>query len=250
MKPPTLGHSFTRFPTIDSTNLYAMERIRAGLAVHGEVFFADEQTAGKGQRGRAWVSEPGENIQQTIVIECTKLAPSQRFRLSAAMAAGVHDWLQQVLPHSATIKWPNDIYMGDRKAGGILIENVMQASNWQWAIVGIGINVNQRSFHPALPNPTSLALVSGQYYDAAALGRELCRYLNARFLQLLQGGWHSILRDYNQVLYGKDQVRKLRVDRAVSNYLIRRVNDQGSLVCGEMEEYLFDFGTVEWVLDG
>jgi BirA family biotin operon repressor/biotin-[acetyl-CoA-carboxylase] ligase len=247
MKLPPIGHSFTHFHTITSTNLYAMERIREGLAVHGEAIIADEQTAGRGQRGKKWHAEAGKNIQVSLVINMAKLAASQSFRLSACIALGVRDALQEATGHTFQIKWPNDLYLGDRKAGGILIENSFQAGIWQWAVAGIGINVNQTQFSPELPNPVSLAQVTGQELDVPALTTRICAHIDYRWQQLLDGYWPDLLADYNQALYGRGEQKRLRVNSAVTAYLVQRVNGQGRLVCGEMGEYVFDFGEVEWV---
>ncbi|QGW27151.1 biotin--[acetyl-CoA-carboxylase] ligase [Phnomibacter ginsenosidimutans] len=177
MNLPTIGHSFEVFDTINSTNMYAMQCIREGMAVHGSVYFAHEQTQGRGQWGKKWWSEPGENIQLTMVLQPLQLAPSQYFRLSAAIAAGAYDFLHHHAQGGWNIKWPNDLYWGDRKAGGILIENVMQQNQWRWAVCGIGINVNSTRFDPALPNPTSLSLVAGRRFNAELLGRSLCVFV-------------------------------------------------------------------------
>lgn len=248
MNLPPVGHSFTSFDTINSTNIHAMECIREGLAVHGQVYFAREQTEGRGQRGKKWWSPPGENIQMTIVLQPLKLAPSQHFRLSAAIALGVHDLLQKEWHTGWRIKWPNDLYWNDRKAGGILIENVIQSGKWMWAVVGIGLNVNSRQFDPALPNPTSLALVTGQWYEVEELARRLCSFVDHRFRQLMAGGWHHMLADYNRVLYKAGEYQKLKRQSATASYLISHVDGQGMLIAGENGEYQFEFGEVEWVV--
>lgn len=249
MNLPTIGHSFEVFDTINSTNMYAMQCIREGMAVHGSVYFAHEQTQGRGQWGKKWWSEPGENIQLTMVLQPLQLAPSQYFRLSAAIAAGAYDFLHHHAQGGWNIKWPNDLYWGDRKAGGILIENVMQQNQWRWAVCGIGINVNSTRFDPALPNPTSLSLVAGRRFNAELLGRSLCVFVNRRWQQLMEPrGWSRILNDYNQVLFGAGQLHKLRLQNTTAHYRIQSVNEQGQLIAGENGEYHFQHGEVEWLL--
>ncbi|MCU0394564.1 MAG: biotin--[acetyl-CoA-carboxylase] ligase [Chitinophagaceae bacterium] len=248
MNPLPVGHSFSSFDTIDSTNIYAMQQIRAGLAVHGQVFSAREQTEGRGQRGRRWWSPPGENLQLTVVLQPLQLAASQPFRLSAAMALAVHDLLCAVSDDAWRIKWPNDLYRDDRKAGGILIENVIQSGKWVWAVVGIGLNVNSTRFDPALPNPISLALATGQSWDADGLARQLCTCIERRWQQLLAGGWPALLADYNAVLYKAGSLQRLRRNNITTAMRIQRVNEQGMLLTGENGEYAFAHGEVEWVL--
>ncbi|HXL72345.1 MAG TPA: biotin--[acetyl-CoA-carboxylase] ligase, partial [bacterium] len=143
----SIGHAFIELGSVDSTNNYAMARAAAGLADHGTLYFAHEQWAGKGSRGRTWTSKPGENIILSAVLEPVALVSSQAFALSACVALACHDLFSQYAGAEATrIKWPNDLYWGDRKAGGILIENNFRGDRWAFAIAGIGININQTEF--------------------------------------------------------------------------------------------------------
>jgi BirA family biotin operon repressor/biotin-[acetyl-CoA-carboxylase] ligase len=242
-----IGHRFEELSSIDSTNLYAMQQIHAGLALHGDVFFAHTQVSGRGQRGKQWWSVAGQNIALSAVLDVHKLASSERFRLSATMTMGVLDWLNQKIPGIWKAKWPNDIYHDDRKAGGILIENLMKGGRWSHAVVGIGINMNQHSFPGHLPNPVSLFMLSRTLFKCADEARELCGFLEARWLQLSKGGWLQILEDYNERLFGKDQVCRIKKDSVVIPCLIKGVNAQGQLIGGENNEWAFEFGEVSWM---
>ncbi|HSC54838.1 MAG TPA: biotin--[acetyl-CoA-carboxylase] ligase [Phnomibacter sp.] len=249
MNALSIGHSFEVFNTIDSTNMYAMSCIREGMAVHGAVYFAHEQYSGKGQRGKTWWSAPGENLQMTIVLQPLQLASSQHFRLVVAVALAVHDFLEHHSFHGWFIKWPNDLYWGDRKAGGILIENVIQEGKWRWAIAGIGVNINSTLFDKSLPNPTSLAQVTGLRYNTEDMARNLCSFVEKRWQQLNRSSeWPSMLRAYNKVLYGAGYPQKLRKENITTAYKIVRVNEHGDLIAGENQEYQFKHGEVEWVL--
>jgi BirA family biotin operon repressor/biotin-[acetyl-CoA-carboxylase] ligase len=243
-----IGHRFQELISIDSTNLYAMQQIHAGLAKHGDVFFAHAQMAGRGQRGKQWWSVAGQNIAMSVVLDTSKLAASERFRLSATMALGVIDWVKLTVPGSWQTKWPNDIYFGDRKAGGMLIENLMSQGKWAKSIVGIGINMNQHYFPEHLPNPVSLFMVARKVFDCAHEGRLLCDFLENRWQQLMCGQWNQLLADYNENLYGINTICRIKQGAAVIPCLIRGVNDQGQLIAGESQEYAFEFGEVQWVL--
>jgi len=243
-----IGHRFEELSTIDSTNLYAMQQIHAGLAMHGDAFFAHSQVAGRGQRGKQWWSASGQNIALSVVLEVNKLASSERFRLSATITMGVLDWLNNKVPGAWTAKWPNDIYHDDRKAGGILIENLMKGGRWSHAVIGIGINMNQHSFPGHLPNPVSLFMLSRNLYTCAEEAVELCGFLEVRWKQLTMGGWLQILEDYNQRLYGKDRICRIKKDSAVIPCLIKGVNAQGQLIGGENNEWAFEFGEVSWIV--
>ncbi len=243
-----IGHRFEEFSTIDSTNLYAIEQTHAGLAKHGEVFFAHAQVAGRGQRGRQWWSVAGQNIAMSVVLEVQKLASSERFRLSAAITLGVLDWLNELAPGAWKAKWPNDIYHDDRKAGGILIENLMKGGRWSHAVVGIGINMNQHSFPGHLPNPVSLFMISRKIYNCSVEARSLCGFLENRWQQLHKGGWAQMLDDYNENLFGRGRICRIKKETAVIPCLVRGVNAQGQLIAGENGEWVFEFGEVSWVV--
>jgi BirA family biotin operon repressor/biotin-[acetyl-CoA-carboxylase] ligase len=247
MALPYIGHNLHILPQIDSTNLYAMGQVTAGLAAHGDVFMALEQTAGQGQRGRKWVSNAGDSILLSAVINTLKLTVSQHFRLSASLALAATDYLTAKTNRVFHIKWPNDLYWGDRKAGGILIQNVIAAGRWQWAIAGIGINLNQLVFDGHLPNPVSLRQITGQVYQAETEAQLLCTAIEKRWLQLQQGHWPNMLSEYNSLLYGAGTLVKLRRNGIVTPLRIYRVDGQGHLVAGENQEYQFSFGEVEWI---
>src|SRR5437667_2750998 len=164
---------FVELQSVDSTNIYALKQVHAGLAQHGMAIFAHNQTAGKGQRGKIWISEKGANINLSVVIKPEALIVSEQFQLSVCAAVAIHHFFSQYAGDSTRIKWPNDMYWQDRKVGGILIENIVGSltagqagresavGSWQWAIIGIGININQTSFPPDLHNPVSLKQITG-----------------------------------------------------------------------------------------
>jgi BirA family biotin operon repressor/biotin-[acetyl-CoA-carboxylase] ligase len=243
-----IAHSFHEFTTIDSTNLYAMNQIHAGLAKHGEVYFAHMQAAGRGQRGKQWWSVSGQNIAMSVVLDSSKLNVSQRFRLIAAVALAVLDWLKNLAPGNWHIKWPNDLYFGDRKAGGILIENIMKGGKWSYAVAGIGINMNQHSFPGHLPNPVSVRQISGRSYVCAFEAKEMCVFIENRWNQLFEGKWPVILEEYNENLYGKGEIFRLKKDSVTIPCLIQGVNAQGFLIAGENNQFQFEFGEVQWLL--
>ena len=166
---------FTVLDTVDSTNNYAMAQAHAGLAIHGSAWFAKEQTAGKGQRGKQWESRRGENIAISIVFMPTGLRPDQLFMLSVAVSLGCYDFFTAAAGNKTSVKWPNDIFWGDRKAGGILIENIIQGNTWKYAVIGIGININQIEFNPETAPHDSHRRVSrhglGHGAAVAATGR-------------------------------------------------------------------------------
>ena len=150
-----------------STNSWLMQAIEHGEALADlTVVCADRQTAGRGQVGRGWESEPGRNLTFSMLLRPVWLRPARQFVLSEAVALAVADALDAalapyvaegtvVLPRAA-VKWPNDVYLGDRKACGILIESRLVGARLAETVVGIGINVNQTEWRSGAPNPVSL----------------------------------------------------------------------------------------------
>ena len=205
-----IGKPLIILSSIDSTNIYAMQDINDGLATHGKAYFTFEQTAGKGQRGNKWYSEPGQNILLSIVLMPNDLSSSDIFLGSGAIAAGCYDFFSTIAGEETRIKWPNDLYWGDRKAGGILIENIFAGQKWKYSVVGIGININQVMFDPALSNPVSLRQITGKTFDIQALLDNLFACLSIRWNQLYEDK-QSILTFYNEKLYKKNcliQIKK------------------------------------------
>lgn len=139
----------------DSTNSDALRN--RDTAADKTVWAAEYQSAGRGQRGNKWESKSGENLMFTILFKPSSLRVKEQFSISAAVALGVVDYLSSI-GLDASVKWPNDIYVGDRKICGILIENTLSCDRLSASIVGIGLNMNQRTFPSDLPNPTSAVM--------------------------------------------------------------------------------------------
>ena len=137
---------------------------------HGDIVWAERQTAGRGQRGHKWSSAEGLNLTFSLVLEPRFLPAGEQFLLNEAVALALTDTFAQ-FGIAARIKWTNDIYAGDKKLVGILIEHSYSGQTLARTIVGIGINVNQTEFDPALPNPVSMAMVAGRTFDRGEVPR-------------------------------------------------------------------------------
>lgn len=226
-----------------------MAQAHAGMASHGAMFFAYDQWAGKGQRGKSWTSTPGENIIVSTVLEPANLPIIQQFALSTAVALACHDLFSRYAGATDTaIKWPNDLYWRDRKAGGILIENSFKGDQWAYAIAGTGININQTHFPETARNPVSLRQITGQSFDAPALARELGTFLELRYQELIKGKADVLLQEYNDRLYRRDQSVRLKKDQAVFSTVVKGVTPTGELITRDVLERHFSFGEVEWVI--
>ncbi len=152
------------YNSIDSTNLQAVRE--SDDAPDRRVWAAEFQTAGRGQRGNKWEGAKNKNLAFTILLRPFMLSPSKQFLISEVSAIGVCNYLKGK-GVDATIKWPNDIYVGDKKICGMLIEHSLSGEGISYSISGIGINMNQRIFNSDAPNPTSLSLL--RYPDILSL---------------------------------------------------------------------------------
>lgn len=238
--------------TIDSTNNYAISLLDDGMAHHGDVVWALEQTAGKGQRGKKWEAKPGENIMMTLLVQPGQVLTNNPFHLNMLVANTITSYFRNIYPYwNVTIKWPNDIFINAKKTVGILIENVFRGSQWSYAIIGMGINVNQDTFPEHLVNATSLLIESGLGYEL----KEIITDLRAGILNQLQGSdggsFEKVRQVYNENLFGVGTFRSFRLstDEDPFEAKVLEVDAEGMLVLQTQEGLLkCPSGGVQWLL--
>lgn len=216
ISPATLftGQQLVWLPACPSTNTVAQQLQRENRASEGCTVITGHQTAGRGQRGNQWEAAAHENLTLSVVWHPTFLGATEQFLLSQAVALAALDWARRWLGASTEIslrvKWPNDLYVGNQKLGGILIENTLSGSKIQYSIVGIGLNVNQQVF--AVPTATSLGQLTGRHYDLAEAAARLLECLEARYLQLRAGRVGQLRQEYLAALYRYRQPHQFLVD--------------------------------------
>lgn len=226
-------------PETTSTNDVARE----ARFTHGDIVIADRQNKGRGQRGNSWESLPGANLTFSIVLEPHFLAAGRQFLLSKAVSLAVVDTLG-LFGIEASVKWPNDIYIGDKKVAGILIENEIMASCLSRSVVGIGLNVNQPGFSPELPNPVSMLGAAGGEFDRAEVLETFCTAFARHYGQLENGEPGKLDEDYYTRLYLADTPHLFRLPegRALEG-TIRRIGPGGELIVetegGALRSFLF-----------
>lgn len=231
----------------ESTNNYAMAKVHAGMAKHGMAWFAKEQTHGKGQQGKSWESRAGQNIAISIALQPDKVFNQKHFLFNAAIALACFDFFKSYAGTEVFIKWPNDIYWRDRKAGGILIENKLMGNSWNWSVVGIGININQDSFSKGLFNPVSLSQISGRNFDPLELAKKLHQKIMDSINSINESDLETILQNYNNNLYLKGKTARLKKGNIVFDTCIKSVNEYGQLLTEDAVERVFNFGEVTFV---
>ena len=210
-----------------STNSDAIAAARAG-APHGSVYFADEQTAGRGRGNHAWHSAAGEGLYVSVLLR-PQLPASRLPLLPLAAGLAVAAAIRTASGLTADLRWPNDLLLGPRKAGGILAEAQTEAGKIAFAVVGIGINVHQRSFDPELASPpTSLDLESGR-----SMSRQL---LLVALLESLERETRGLVDP------AAAETITFRVEQASSWVRGRRVEVHGPQACTGVSEGLDEHG--------
>ena len=229
-----IGNSTIKLDAIASTNDYLRELLTKGEEItEGTVVIAENQHGGKGQRGKEWVSEPGENLTFSILLYPRFLMASDQFELSKAISLGIVSYLQDTLPVNVSgikVKWPNDIYIGREKVCGILIENAVSGNQVVHSIIGIGLNVNQQVFDKSIPNPTSMNLSSKKYHDLSFVLEGLCQYLDRRYMRLRNTPARKLTEEYLSVLYRFAQIGDYEIKGAQVQAQIVGVSRAGCLI--------------------
>lgn len=219
------GQSLVYVPECHSTNAEAARMLQTNPATaEGSVVVTDNQTAGRGQRGNTWESEPGKNLTFSLVLKPVFLLAKDQFKLNMAISLALYDYLHKQVPN-ASIKWPNDMMLDNQKTCGILIENQISGQTIQHSIVGIGLNVNQKSF--ALSTATSLAIKKGYDFILNDVLTELLQCIEGRYLQLRSG--IALKEEYLRALYGAGEARRFQSGEEVFDGMITGVDAIGRL---------------------
>ena len=245
---PQTSKNILHLPIVDSTNNYAMALIENRAAADGLTIVTDEQSEGKGRHGNQWLSTKCENVTLSHILNMSWLPLKRQFELSAAISLAICEFLQRKTSEKVFIKWPNDIFINDSKAAGILIENKIQGTLWQWAVVGVGCNINQVDF-AGLNNisVTSLKKITGVNYRMEEIIAELRIALIEKVNDLKQDHFLEILYDYNKRLYGKDEKVVFRKDDKEFDMTIKSVTREGKLVVFEETERIYDFEEIKFL---
>lgn len=176
-------------------------------APDGTVVAAHTQTAGRGQRGNSWESEPGLNLTFSFLLTRLTLPATRQFELSMAISVGLTAYLRTLVPvpEWLTLKWPNDIYFADRKLAGILIENTLTGKDVTRSVTGIGLNVNQKTFISDAPNPISLSQICGMDFSLRPLlenaAQAIMESIDAYGVRNGCGSTQALLDDYTSMLW-------------------------------------------------
>jgi BirA family transcriptional regulator, biotin operon repressor / biotin---[acetyl-CoA-carboxylase] ligase len=197
-----IGRQLIRLSQAASTNTYLASLAREQSIAEGFVVITREQTEGRGQRGASWISEPGKNLTLSVLLYPSFIPAHEQFLLSQCVAVALAETVAFFLPKETIhIKWPNDIYVNERKIAGILIENTLLNQTIGSSITGIGLNVNQQSFGNAAPIAVSMLHVLKQEIDPDKVSEVLFSCLESQYLQLKAGKKEQLKNRYTTMLY-------------------------------------------------
>lgn len=229
-----LGSEIYHLSVVDSTNNYAAKLISEGKIQNGSVIMADFQTNGRGQRGNTWQSVSSENLMFSLVFQPIGITPDQQIRLSWYTAV---IWIKCLHRFSiaAQIKWPNDIFVGENKLGGILIEQQILGNTIAWSIVGCGMNVNA---HPELKNTSSIFEQTQVHFKPSTVLKEFLELYNGH-LDLLYSNHDKLKADFEAELWGKYTIQQFEdVKGQLWKAKIMGVDALGRLVLEQNDELL------------
>ncbi|MDB4710554.1 biotin--[acetyl-CoA-carboxylase] ligase [Flavobacteriales bacterium] len=244
-----IGNNLIELDVVDSTNNYAANLLVQTKLVSGTAIMTHFQTGGRGQRGSDWISEPGKNLLFSIVLNGHFINSENYFLLSKAVAVGINEALEDVSGKTGFVKWPNDIYIDQKKIGGILIENQWKGSLLEVAIVGIGINVNQVNFDD-LQGVTSLSLLGSKNYDLKEVMAKVFEKIEFYYNLLKRGDINQINHIYFNHLMFSNEWKTYDSNNGRIEGKIIEVKENGLLVLKLRNKELmtFEFKELSFIL--
>jgi BirA family transcriptional regulator, biotin operon repressor / biotin---[acetyl-CoA-carboxylase] ligase len=245
-----IGKNIIFLPEIDSTNSYAINLLKNVKLPEGTVVHAAKQTQGKGQRGSVWKSEAASNLTASIILKPLFLNLKNQFYLYQITALACYDTMAELLNISQIdikIKWPNDILINRRKIAGILIENNVLKNQFNWCVVGIGININQHLFDNKF-KATSLKLLGGNDVSVESVLKSVCRHLEKYYLALKSNKLEWIKDAYLQHLFGLNNWLDFEIHKTIKTCMVKGISDDGLLLLEDKQGKLIkvDVKEVAW----
>ena len=242
--------SIIHLPETGSTNNYAVELLAKERPAEGCVVVTSHQTRGKGTDNNSWESEKNKNLTFSVILYPAFTA-DQQFILNKAISLGIYDFLKTELPQSSvSIKWPNDIYIGDRKVCGILIQNSIIGYRFDYVVAGIGLNVNQEIFLSDAPNPVSLKMITKKDYNLEDVLEKLLNSIFNKYSLVQQNKSRLIENEYYQAMYRLMEWQQYKINDVPVTARITGTSPYGQLLLQTqtLQELTCDLKDVKFVI--
>lgn len=191
-----------KLDAINSTNDYLKGLLQRQFVENFTIITAENQTNGRGQMGSEWKIESGKNLTFSVLIKDLLVEISHIFHLNVAVAMSIIETLSELEIKDCAIKWPNDILAEGKKVGGVLIENSIKSDGEIFSIIGIGLNVNQKSFQN-LPKASSLSVLKNCDFDKEEILISIAKNLNRNISLIMNKNTTEIWKKYHSKLYKK-----------------------------------------------
>ena len=249
---PKVARNFDRLPSTNAAMLRAIEHGEELPA--GSVYLTRDQTDGRGQGSNRWYSSPGANLTFSLLLRPDHLSVDRIFVLTQVASLAVCDAVGDSLPDAEIrIKWPNDVYVGDRKLAGILIQNGLRGQRVTWSVIGTGLNVNEATFPPELQaSATSLLLQTGVRLRCGDVLEQYLHHVTRWYERLEEGSYAAIHRAYQERLYRRgESVTFLELDadrRFVAT--VRGTDAMGRLQLTHVDgtAHAYELRSLRWLL--
>lgn len=241
-KPLFLGKKVVFLPQCHSTNDELVSIAKNSNEPEGFVLYTDDQIRGKGQRGNVWVTEPHKNILMSVLLKPKFLTPKDQYFLNLVVGLAAIDLLRNYSEGNLKLKWPNDVYLNEKKIGGILIENNLRGTVLESSIAGIGLNVNQKGFN--ISTATSLYLETGKENDRTEIMEKFLVYLEHWYLRLKSSSQSIILGEYHKLMMWRGELRVFESDGEEFEGEILGIDSNGRLTINRAGK-LLNFGIKE-----
>jgi BirA family transcriptional regulator, biotin operon repressor / biotin---[acetyl-CoA-carboxylase] ligase len=248
-----IGNYIIRLEETASTNRYASELLNANYTIaEGTVILANDQQSGRGAGDNKWESEKGKNLTLSIVLYPAFLQLEKQFMINKLASLSVYDMIVKLLEgkRNVKVKWPNDIYVDNKKISGTLIENAIVGNTFRYAILGIGININQEVFRSDAPNPVSLKNITGKDHDLQECLAILCSSLDSRYAQLKNSEERMLNENYLSALLRMNETALYIHKGQMITAKITGLDVQGKLLLEKNDGQMIDcdFKEIEFVI--
>lgn len=243
-----LPNQIIRVEQLDSTNLYALQLIKDTNPSGGTVVMALNQTEGRGQQANTWESESGKNLTISLILRPEFILAQDQFQVSMIISLGVKDYLNSYI-ENVSVKWPNDIYVGDKKIAGILIEQSIMGTHLSHSVCGLGLNINQEKFVSDAPNPISLNMLTNEIYNIEEELSKILASIENRYLQVQKGNALQLEKDYLKALYWINEIRTFKDEDDEFEGKIVGISEFGQLQIEDEDKdiRIFNFKEVSFV---